>query len=953
MKNNYQIFVSVLIISLFVLPGCGGGDGAAESSNSGSNNVNPVTLNTAPIANAGNDQNVTTGASVTLNATQSSDAQNDNLTYLWSLTDVPSGSLATLNSTTAGNVTFTTDFVGTYIASLVVNDGTENSIVDTVLVTATTEDDNVDPIDVNFSLSAHESNVLMVKAKIITSEVTDVSIQFESADTQSHETSTSAASLEHEITVLGLRPNTTYQFVAKITDQSGETTRSESQTFTTPELPFNLPDIQLKTSTDDSYLGITFFAVSGTDARFIGVDEAGIPVWYLHGNDVPMINNSPVIKYLGDSQFMLLLRAKVWIIDMLGNILSTYDLPNYHHEATLLNNGNVAILVNTFEEFNGNLLKGDRIEEYDPAGNLVWQWSSFDHLDTTRFPGALSTRVVDGALEWTHSNAIHQQEDGSLLLSVRSQSWVINIDHNSGDINWILGSAEGSSKASLQNKFLTLQEGSWMSAQHAPMQTANGDYLIYDNRNEAELAGVNNNSRAVKYQVNPTTMTAKQVWESVVDKYTQSLGDVDELPNGNILITAGGPGSNDDAYLVEVTPDLPSKVVWELHVNNNNIYRAERISWNALLSGNNQAASVALALSGKITGLHDNGLTLINADETLSIAAGATTFAFTKSLSEGVTYNIQLLSEPNNHVCTVNNGVGVISTNTNQINVSCNDNKVNYDLTHLPIGDPLILQRALGDNGPEVGKLWLCRVPADGGGAAASDDWKNADGTWNYITKPKVVGANIFDSEFNVALDGQGNRVITGNNLPTLPVGTFPIERNTVAWNYDKNPNNISSHVVNITFDAIPTVNDTPSCVGFGSNGISLAGSAIYQGSSTLGTDAAAWEILDNNGGHTDGTETYHYHYLAEAVLEELDPDDGGHSKLMGYMQDGFGIFGPRGEDGDILASADLDECHGHTHEIEWDGEIRNMFHYHWTYDFPYNVGCFRGTPQDLGINNN
>jgi hypothetical protein len=909
------------------------------------------TANTAPVAEAGNDQAVTAGALVTLDAIGSSDADNDGLTYLWTLTDIPRGSSAILSATSALSVTFNTDLFGTYTASLVVNDGIEDSSGDTVVVTASNDDEG--PVDFDFRLSAHNSNVLMVKANVITSEVTEVSIQFKSTDTQGQATSKSSASLEHDITVVGLRPETNYQFTAVITNQSGEITTSEPQAFTTPALPFDLPDIQLKTSSDNSYLGVTFFAVSGTDSRFIGLDEAGIPVWYLHGDDVPMTNNSPVIKYIGDNQLMLLLRSNVWIIDMAGNVLSTYELPNYHHEATLLDSGNIAVLVNTFEEFNGNSLKGDRIEEYDSAGNLVWQWSSFEHLDTDRFPGALSTRAVDGAMEWTHSNAIHQQDNGSLLLSVRSQSWVVNIDHTSGDINWILGSAEGSVKESLKDKFLTLEEGSWMSAQHAPMKTANGDYLIYDNRNEAELAGVNNNSRAVKYQVNPTAMTATQVWESVVDKYTQSLGDVDELPNGNILITAGGPGTNEDAYLVEVTAAVPSQVVWELHVNNNNIYRAERIGWEALLTLNNEASSAELTLLGKITGLHADGLALINGDEILSISAGATTFEFTTNMSQDSTYNIQLSSEPNNHICTINNGSGAMSFDSSDVSVTCNDNKVNYDLTHLPIGDPLILQRALGDDGPEVGKLWLCRVPADGGGAAASDDWKNEDGTWNYITKPKVEGANIFDSEFNVALDGQGNRVITGNNLPIFSTGTFPIERGTTAWDYDKNPNYISSHVVNITFDAVPTVNDEPSCVGFGSNGISLAGSAIYQGSSTLGTDAAAWEILDNNGGHTDGTETYHYHYLAEAVLEELDPDDGGHSKLMGYMQDGFGLFGPRGEDGDVLASADLDVCHGHTHEIEWDGEVRDMFHYHWTYDFPYNVGCFRGTPQDLGINGN
>ena len=71
-----------------------------------------------------------------------------------------------------------------------------------------------------------------------------------------------------------------------------------------------------------------------------------------------------------------------------------------------------------------------------------------------------------------------------------------------------------------------------------------------------------------------------------------------------------------------------------------------------------------------------------------------------------------------------------------------------------------------------------------------------------------------------------------------------------------------------------------------------------------------------------------------------------------------FGIYGRFGEDGETLSN-DLDECHGHTHEIEgdgkqieWDGKQVEMYHYHATYEYPYTIGCFRGTPsedEDLG----
>mgnify|MGYP000353794455 CR=1 FL=1 len=267
------------------------------------------------------------------------------------------------------------------------------------------------------------------------------------------------------------------------------------------------------------------------------------------------------------------------------------------------------------------------------------------------------------------------------------------------------------------------------------------------------------------------------------------------------------------------------------------------------------------------------------------------------------------------------------------------------DQTHLPFGGPLVLRRDQGISEPALESLWLCGVPPDGAGNSDASDWTNSDGTWDYTRKPIVEGDMTWISEFNVTLDGNGNRIITGNALPSHPTGIFPIDSESIPYQYDRNPNIITAHEVLYVFPAIPEVATSPSCVTYGPSGISLSGSAIYHGASTLGNDAAAHEMLDRFGGHTDGTETYHYHYLADDLEDHIHPHETGHSGLMGYMLDGFGIYGPHGEDGEILSSKDLDECHGHTHPVLWDGEMINLYHYHWTYDFPYTIGCFKGTP--------
>lgn len=215
------------------------------------------------------------------------------------------------------------------------------------------------------------------------------------------------------------------------------------------------------------------------------------------------------------------------------------------------------------------------------------------------------------------------------------------------------------------------------------------------------------------------------------------------------------------------------------------------------------------------------------------------------------------------------------------------------DLTHLPFGgnDPTkILNRKEGDQSPDFLSLWLCGLLANGAGADDASDWTNPDGTWDYTRKPQVEGNVTWDSEFDITLDGNGKRIITGNALPDHPTGVFPIQRGTIPYQYDGNPNIISPHVVYYELPALPTVAASPSCVGFGPSGISLTGSAIYHGASTLGTDAAAHEMLDRFGGHTDGTETYHYHFPAQDLQDHIHPHTSGHSVLMGYMLDGFGI---------------------------------------------------------------
>ncbi len=257
------------------------------------------------------------------------------------------------------------------------------------------------------------------------------------------------------------------------------------------------------------------------------------------------------------------------------------------------------------------------------------------------------------------------------------------------------------------------------------------------------------------------------------------------------------------------------------------------------------------------------------------------------------------------------------------------------DLTHLPVGDGRV------SSSPQVGYVFSCQTQFNGGGAFNSGSWMNGDGTWNATTKPTVDGSVTWPSSFTITLNGD-QRVIAGNDLPDHPTGTYPVASSDDAYNFDRNPNSISAQTIQFNLPANPQLAATPTCVGMGVIGVMTTGSVFFNALDGGGLDAVAHELQDDCGGHPQQNGQYHYHNLPSCVSATG-------SGLVGYALDGFGIYTSTDASGRVLTNADLDECHGTTSEVEWDGQKIVMYHYVATAEYPYTVGCYRGTPVASG----
>ena len=329
-------------------------------------------------------------------------------------------------------------------------------------------------------------------------------------------------------------------------------------------------------------------------------DVNGDVRWYLTINalwDINRLDNGHLMvstERLVNSPYYM---SGLYEMDLLGKIYTEFSLEGgYHHDYFELPSGNLLVASNDFNNDDGTV--EDVIVELDRnTGKIVKTWDLKDILNMEDGKSENWTQY-----DWFHNNSVwYDEATNSITLSGRHQDAVINIDYETGELNWIIGDPTNWSEE-YQKYFFTPvgDDFEWQWSQHAAMITPEGYVFILDNGNnkskieEEYVPAEDSYTRGVMYKIDTDKMTIEQVWEYGKERgsefYSPYISDVDYLAKDHYIVHSGGivyvdgKNSNEpaglggaDALVSDTVELLNDEVIFEIVLPTNN-YRVEKMS---------------------------------------------------------------------------------------------------------------------------------------------------------------------------------------------------------------------------------------------------------------------------------------------------------------------------------------------------------------------------------------
>jgi hypothetical protein len=342
-------------------------------------------------------------------------------------------------------------------------------------------------------------------------------------------------------------------------------------------IPSDFPwvDITVNDNPDTGYIFLTTGQGSPINYNII-LDNSGAPIWYLktpHRRQDFKVQPDGRITMLRDPDFY---QRDYIAMDSTYTVVDTFIAPpGYYvdeHELLVLENGHYFLiakndsLVDMSKRISGGdpnaTVRGNCVVEMDANDNPIFIWRSWDHFNI------LDTKYIDlsaNLIDYAHMNAIAIDHDGHILISSRHLCEVTKINRQTGEIIWRLGG---------QNDYFEwINDDDRISWQHDIRVLPNGNYTVFDNGNFRTPEY----SRALEFSVDTGSWIVTKEWEyrETPDFFASAWGNVQYLPNGNILI---GWAWKTLPKVMEVRRD-GSKAFQLDYIDHYPSYRAFRFPW--------------------------------------------------------------------------------------------------------------------------------------------------------------------------------------------------------------------------------------------------------------------------------------------------------------------------------------------------------------------------------------
>lgn len=224
------------------------------------------------------------------------------------------------------------------------------------------------------------------------------------------------------------------------------------------------------------------------------------------------------------------------------------------------------------------VVRGAVIQERTLSGTLLFEWKSLDHIPVTDATEDID--LTQARIDYIHVNSINRDQNGDLIISCRHLDEIICVRRTDGDVLWRFGG-----KKSRGNEFTYTNDitpgFTGFSHQHTAFITSRGTLMMFDNGN---LKAEPRASRAVEYSLNVVARTATRVWEYVPSPrvFSASMGSVEELENGNVLLGFGMITQPASSPLVAQEVNRQGAVVAELADNSGTPLASYRVLKTAM-----------------------------------------------------------------------------------------------------------------------------------------------------------------------------------------------------------------------------------------------------------------------------------------------------------------------------------------------------------------------------------